>query len=79
MLKFCSNISKPISFVNTSLHGVSDKYLKQAFITMDFPLYFPVLEQQLPDPNFPTLPFPNPEEKGAAFFFILINILINKL
>lgn len=70
MLKLYSTISSPISFVNTSLHGVSDKVLKQAFITMGFPAYFPVSEQQLPDPNFPTVPFPNPEEKG------IINMLL---
>ncbi|KIM48987.1 hypothetical protein M413DRAFT_438147 [Hebeloma cylindrosporum] len=53
------------TFVNTSMHGVSDAFVKQAFDIFGFPPYTPVLEQQKPDPEFPTVLFPNPEEKGA--------------
>jgi len=47
------------------MHGVSDSFAKQAFTTFGFPPYVPVIEQQFPDPEFPTVRFPNPEEKGA--------------
>jgi phosphoglucomutase len=46
------------------MHGVSDPFVKQAFSIFGFAPYIPVLEQQSPDPEFPTVRFPNPEEKG---------------
>jgi phosphoglucomutase len=46
------------------MHGVSDAFVKQAFDIFGFPPYAPVIEQQNPDPEFPTVLFPNPEEKG---------------
>lgn len=52
-------------FVNTSLHGVSDWFVSEAFRRAKLPHYVPVEQQQLPDPDFPTVKFPNPEEKGA--------------
>ncbi|THG97101.1 hypothetical protein EW026_g4828 [Hermanssonia centrifuga] len=52
-------------FVNTSLHGVSHAVLAKTFALFGFPPFTPVKEQQLPDPDFPTVTFPNPEEKGA--------------
>jgi phosphomannomutase len=54
----------PIRFVNTSLHGVSDGVVRRAFESFGLPSYIPVVEQQVPDPEFPTIKFPNPEEKG---------------
>ncbi|KAK2467095.1 hypothetical protein APHAL10511_001353 [Amanita phalloides] len=54
-----------VKFVNTSLHGVGDRFVREAFITFGFPPYIPVKSQQQPDPDFPTVHFPNPEEKGA--------------
>lgn len=54
-----------LKFVNTSMHGVSDPYIKRAFELFGFPPYLPVKEQQQSDPEFPTVRFPNPEEKGA--------------
>lgn len=47
------------------MHGVSDAYVKRAFEVFGFSPYIPVKEQQQPDPEFPTVRFPNPEEKGA--------------
>ena len=53
-------------FVNTSLHGVGHAFLKEAFETLNLPLFVPVVEQQEPDPDFPTVEFPNPEETGLS-------------
>jgi len=47
------------------MHGVSDIFAKRAFKEFGYPDFFPVEEQQKPDPEFPTVRFPNPEEKGA--------------
>ncbi|KAF8876038.1 hypothetical protein CPB84DRAFT_1796184 [Gymnopilus junonius] len=57
-------LRKP-KFVNTSMHGVSDAFVAKAFAAFRFPPYIPVKEQQHPDPEFPTVTFPNPEEQGA--------------
>ena len=55
-----------MKFVNTSMHGVSDPFVTEAFKRAGLPPYIPVEKQQLPDPNFPTVKFPNPEEKGMS-------------
>lgn len=47
------------------MHGVSDSYVKRAFEGFGFAPFVPVKEQQQPNPDFPTVRFPNPEEKGA--------------
>lgn len=56
-------------FVYTPIHGVGYDIFRQiAEETMNLINgrdYLCVKEQQLPDPSFPTVPFPNPEEKGA--------------
>ncbi|RPD65833.1 phosphoglucomutase first 3 domain-containing protein [Lentinus tigrinus ALCF2SS1-6] len=59
------NTQTPLKFVNTSMHGVSDAAMTKAFQLCGFPPYIPVIEQQKPDPEFPTVRFPNPEENGA--------------
>ncbi|KAI0085419.1 hypothetical protein BDY19DRAFT_996767 [Irpex rosettiformis] len=55
----------PLKFVNTSMHGVSNAFMERAFKTFGFAPFIAVKEQQRPDPEFPTVKFPNPEEKGA--------------
>jgi phosphomannomutase len=47
------------------MHGVGGKTLLAAFEHAGLPAPFVVAEQQEPDPAFPTVPFPNPEEPGA--------------
>lgn len=47
------------------MHGVSDHVATKAFEIFGFPSFIPVKEQQAPDPEFPTVRFPNPEENGA--------------
>ncbi|KAF8326350.1 uncharacterized protein EI90DRAFT_3229921 [Cantharellus anzutake] len=60
-----TNQSCMLDFVNTSMHGVGHEYVVQAFETFNFPPFGYVEAQRAPDPEFPTVPYPNPEEKGA--------------
>jgi phosphoglucomutase len=53
------------------MHGVSDPFVSHAFEIFGFPPFIPVKEQQQPDPEFSTVAFPNPEEKGKHFKTVL--------
>ncbi len=54
-----------LCIVYTPMHGVGEKYMRMAMTRAGFGGYRVVPEQAEPDGNFPTVAFPNPEEKGA--------------
>jgi phosphomannomutase len=56
---------KVVSSVYTAMHGVGWQTLQSVFAASDFTAPIAALEQRDPDPAFPTVAFPNPEEKGA--------------
>jgi hypothetical protein len=62
----------------TAMHGVGFPFARQAFEAFGFPdsALFPVPEQQFPDPEFPTVLFPNPEEKGALVNYFQSSLVV---
>lgn len=57
--------SADLRIVLTSLHGVGAGVAEAALALTGFSDVHPVTSQQAPDPDFPTVTFPNPEEAGA--------------
>jgi len=57
--------SRELSVVHTALHGVGTEVVVAAFRRAGFSAPMVVPSQSQPDPDFPTLSFPNPEEPGA--------------
>ncbi len=57
--------ARAVTCVYTPMHGVGGEHLLRAFEQAGFAPPKVVVEQFDPDPDFPTVPFPNPEEAGA--------------
>jgi phosphomannomutase len=56
---------RELSVVHTALHGVGSDIVIAAFARAGFSAPIVVPSQSEPDPDFPTVEFPNPEEPGA--------------
>ncbi len=56
---------RSLRIVYTPLHGVGDALARAALARAGFDSVTSVPEQQQPDGAFPTIAFPNPEERGA--------------
>ncbi len=54
-----------LRYVYTPMHGVGLETARAVFADAGFPDMHVVTEQANPDPDFPTVAFPNPEEPGA--------------
>eukprot|EP00043_Microstomoeca_roanoka_P008917 m.85512 g.85512 ORF g.85512 m.85512 type:complete len:598 (-) comp14428_c0_seq1:532-2325(-) len=60
-----------ISFTYTAMHGVGWRYCQKAFEAFGLPKFFDVKEQVEPDPEFPTVEYPNPEEGKGSLMLAL--------
>jgi phosphoglucomutase/phosphoglucomutase/phosphopentomutase len=59
-------VPKPTpAFCYSAMHGVGHPFAEEAFRIFGLPPFLSVPEQEQPDPMFPTVSFPNPEEKDA--------------
>jgi phosphomannomutase len=56
---------REVTVVHTALHGVGSATVAKAFVRAGYAAPIPVESQAQPDPAFPTVHFPNPEEPGA--------------
>ncbi len=58
-------LPRELRIAYTALHGVGERLATQALAEAGFTEVASVAEQAQPDGRFPTVAFPNPEEKGA--------------
>ena len=59
------NTPNSLKIIYTALHGVGTQTVLKVFEKAKFAPLILVAEQSQPNPDFPTTPFPNPEENGA--------------
>ncbi|MDH6181751.1 phosphomannomutase [Microbacteriaceae bacterium SG_E_30_P1] len=60
-----ANVPAPVRFAYTAMHGVGWETARAVFAAAGLGEPDVVAEQAEPDPTFPTVAFPNPEEPGA--------------
>ena len=61
-------VNAAFNLVYTAMHGVGTEFIQKALASISFPAsqLFLVEKQCTPDPEFPTVAFPNPEEGKSA-------------
>ncbi|KAJ1943021.1 hypothetical protein GGF37_002843 [Kickxella alabastrina] len=59
------NCCTDLQYVYTPMHGVGALFVERVLGAFGLPPFIPVVEQIRPDPEFSTVAFPNPEERGA--------------
>lgn len=69
--------TKDLRIVATPMHGVGGETLVKALYQAGFSDVHVVAEQAVPDPNFPTVAFPNPEEPGASDLLLALAESLN--
>ena len=74
--KVISNKFGDLKVAYTPMHGVGQETFDKCMNKVGFSKSIDVAEQTNPDPNFPTVSFPNPEEKGAMD--LLLNLAKTK-
>jgi phosphomannomutase len=57
--------ARDVRIAYTPMHGVGRRVVERVLTAAGFPPPMVVAAQADPDPGFPTVPFPNPEEPGA--------------
>lgn len=60
-----AGMPRDVAWVHTAMHGVGAAPMRRLAKAAAFPPPHEVAAQAGPDPNFPTVSFPNPEEPGA--------------
>jgi len=73
-LRLASPGKKDLRTVHTALHGVGTETFLKVSESAGFSSVISVPEQAEPDADFPTVAFPNPEEKGAIDLAIALAI-----
>ncbi|CAI5735416.1 unnamed protein product [Hyaloperonospora brassicae] len=61
-----ANAHTTLTIAYTAMHGVGHAFTSRSFAAFQHKEYVPVQAQLLPDPEFPTVVFPNPEEGRGA-------------
>lgn len=61
-----TNSGTALRIAYTAMHGVGAPWVARAFREFGLPEYVPVAQQVDPDPDFPTVAFPNPEEGAGS-------------
>ena len=69
--------ARELRIVHTALHGVGSDVLLAAFLRAGFRAPIVVASQSEPDPDFPTVVFPNPEEPGAIDAAVALAALVD--